>query len=312
MPSKFIPPCQPTPSAEPPAGPNWLHEVKWDGYRAQAHLSAGKATIYTRNGNDWSRQFAPIAAAVAQLKARSAILDGEAVVLDKDGKSDFGALRGELDGKSSRLRFCVFDLVELDGRDLRPLPLLERRKRLGKLLQGAPPTLIEVEALEVDGPAMLDAARRLRLEGIVSKEASAPYRSGRSAAWFKTKCKLSDTFTVLGFADEAESRPPRVGALYVGRRDGERIVYAGKIQIGLTLAEAVEMRALLQPLARPEAPPGVGRKPRSTWILPKLQAEVSYSNVTADGMLRHGILQGLRHDLSAAGPASCRTTRRGR
>jgi len=112
------------------------HEVKWDGYRAQAHLRDGKAVVFSRNGNDWSEEFAPIAAAVAHLKACSAILDGEAVVLDKDGRSDFGALRAELNGKSRRLRYCVFDLLELDGTDLRPLPLAERRAHRSHLRVG--------------------------------------------------------------------------------------------------------------------------------------------------------------------------------
>ena len=113
MPFRFIEPCHPKTSDSPPTGDGWLHEIKWDGYRAQAHARAGEARIYTRNGNDWTRQFAPIARAVAQLAARSAIMDGEAVVLNEDGRSDFGALRGELDGKSSRLRYVVFDLLHL-------------------------------------------------------------------------------------------------------------------------------------------------------------------------------------------------------
>jgi bifunctional non-homologous end joining protein LigD len=153
MPVKFIPPCHPTTSAKPPSGAGWLHEIKWDGYRVQAHLRDGKATIYTRRGHDWTVRFASIAAAMAKLKARSAILDGEAVVLDKAGKSDFQALRGDL--SRARLRYCVFDLLELDGTDLRPVPLVERRKLLGKLLKGAPATLIEVESMDADGTAFL-------------------------------------------------------------------------------------------------------------------------------------------------------------
>jgi ATP-dependent DNA ligase len=124
-----------------------------------------------------------------------------------------------------------------------PLPLLEHRKRLGKVVRGAGGTLIEVEALEADGAAFLEAARKLGLEGIVSKKASSTHRSGRQAAWVKIKCKLSDTFAGIGFAGEAGSRPPRGRALYVGRRDGDRIVYAGKIQVGLPLDEACQARA---------------------------------------------------------------------
>ena len=115
MPLSFIPPCHPTPAAKPPTGSGWVHEVKWDGYRAQAHLAAGRAVVYSRGGHDWTRQFAPIAAALGKLKAKSAIFDGEAVVLDKDGKADFQALRGELGSQSARLRFCAFDLLELDA-----------------------------------------------------------------------------------------------------------------------------------------------------------------------------------------------------
>src|SRR5262245_44395050 len=135
MPSKFIPPCHPTPASKPPTGSGWLHEVKWDGYRAQAHLADGTATVYSRNGHDWTRQFAPIAIALGKLKAKSAILDGEAVVLDKDGKADFHALRGALGPHSGRLRFCAFDLLALDGVDLRPLSLGERKARLATLLR---------------------------------------------------------------------------------------------------------------------------------------------------------------------------------
>jgi bifunctional non-homologous end joining protein LigD len=240
-------------------------------------------------------QFAPIAAALAKLKARNAILDGEAVVLDEQGKADFGALRGELTGGSARLRFYAFDPLELDGADLRPMPLAERKRRLGKLLRGAPAALIEVEALEVDGPSFFEAARKLGLEGIVSKRASAPYRSGRHAAWVKVKCKLGDSFPVIGFAEETGARTPRVGALYVGRRERGRIVYAGKVQIGISLEEATELRRILEPFIR--AKPAAKRK--VTWLRPEIEAEVAYSNVTAGGMLRHGMLKGLRYDLQS-------------
>jgi bifunctional non-homologous end joining protein LigD len=273
MPTNFIEPCHPTSAERPPAGPGWLHEVKWDGYRAQAHLRDGKAIIYTRNGQDWTRQFATIAAAVAKLRAKRAVLDGELIVLDKDGKADFQALRGAMDGRSSRLRLCAFDLLELDGVDLRPMPLAERKKRLGKLLRDAPSALMNVEALDAGGGDVFAAAPKLGLEGIVSKRASAPYRSGRSSIWVKVKCKRSDTFTVIAFADETGSHPPRVEALYVGRPKGRQIVYAGNIQVGLPLKAAAEMRTLLEPLIRP----GKGVRRKVTRLEPKLEAEVSYS-----------------------------------
>ncbi len=168
---------------------------------------------------------------------------------------------------------------------------------LSKLLREGLRTFIEVEAMEADGAAFFEAARKLGLEGIVSKRASSPYRSGRQSSWVKVKCKLSDTFTVIGFADEAGSRPPRVGALYVGRRDGDRLAYAGKIQIGLTLDQAAELRATLREFAQAKAPVShPPRRPKAVWLLRHLQAEVAYSNVTAESMLRHGVLKGLRYD----------------
>jgi bifunctional non-homologous end joining protein LigD len=182
-------------------------------------------------------------------------------------------------------------MLELDGIDLRPLPLIERRNRLGKLLCGAPATLIEVEAPH-RAPFSSKPLASWYWRASVSKRASSGFRSGRQNAWVKVKCRLSDTFTVISFAEEAGSRPPRVGALYVGRRDGDRLLYAGKIQTGLT------PRAALEPLMKATLSNPV-RKPKAILLKPKLQAEVARSNVTADGMLRHGTLKGLRHDLKA-------------
>lgn len=141
-PSTFIEPLLLAEQEKPPDGSGWVHEIKWDGYRVQAHLANGKATIYTRRGHDWTRQFQPIADTVAHLPARSAIIDGEAVVLSETGIADFHELRRELDGRSSRLRLQAFDLLAIDGEDLRPLPLLERKARLEKLLAGARAALV--------------------------------------------------------------------------------------------------------------------------------------------------------------------------
>lgn len=160
-----------------------MHEIKWDGYRVQAHLADGKVTIYTRRGNDWTRQFRPIADAVSKLSAKRAIIDGEAVVLGANGVADFHELRRELDGRSRRLRLQAFDLLAIAGGDLRPLPLLDRKARLEKLLAGAPPSIAYVDHMTGDSARILAHACRMGIEGIVSKRADSPYRSGRTTAW---------------------------------------------------------------------------------------------------------------------------------
>ena len=189
----FIEPCCPTPRKEPPAGDGWLHEIKHDGYRAQAHLDAG-TRIFTRRGNDWAARMPTISAAVRALPVKSVILDGELVAVDAKGQPVFYELPAAVAARPSRvtarLIYYAFDLLYLDGYDLRAAPLIERKRLLEALLDNARGLqLIKyVESLEADGAVVLEHVCKLDLEGIVSKRADAPYRSGKRPEWIKTKC----------------------------------------------------------------------------------------------------------------------------
>src|SRR3954466_6865848 len=174
----YIPELDPEDADAPPAGPGWVHEVKWDGFRAQAHLRNGKVKTYSRSGLDWTREFDTISEAVAKLPAKSAVLDGEAVVLGKHGKPDFQDLRRNLGKHSADLQYFVFDLLELNGQDLRDRPLVERKAMLQKLLANAPKKIRYVEYFENDPREVIAAACKHGLEGIVSKKADSPYRPG--------------------------------------------------------------------------------------------------------------------------------------
>src|SRR5436853_13832 len=184
----YIEPCDPSLRERAPQGSEWRYEIKGDGYRAQLHLHDDAAKVYSRTGLDWTEQFSSIASAARELKAHSVIMDGEAVVYGANGVPDFQQLRRELGKrKSPRVRYHAFDLLYLDGYDLRAAPYLERKRLLQRLLDGAPETFMFVEGLEADGAQIFNAACKLGVEGIVAKLADAPYRSGRQDSWIKLK-----------------------------------------------------------------------------------------------------------------------------
>src|SRR3954468_798955 len=297
----FIEPCDPTLHERAPTGSDWVYEIKTDGYRAQVHIRDRRATVYSRSGYDWTEEFAPIAKAASQLKVRDAIIDGEATVLGNTGLPDFQALRRELGNREpAKLLLHAFDLLYLNGRDLRRTPLLERKQALKGLLQGAPPTLVYVDFLEDDGTHVFEHACRMGLEGIVAKRVNAPYRSGRQDSWIKLKCTKSDTFPIVAFVEKLGARPRKIASLYVGRWDGDRLVYAGKARSGYTEAVARELRERLDPLIRKTTPLSVPvKKPKATWVEPEVDAEIEYSAVTDDGLLRAAVFKGLRDDLAA-------------
>jgi bifunctional non-homologous end joining protein LigD len=278
-----------------------VYEIKTDGYRAQVHIRNRRVTIYSRTGYDWTEQFGPIAKAASKLKVREAIIDGEATVLGNTGLPDFQALRRELGNrKSSRLLLHAFDLLYLNGRDLRRAPLVERKQALKRLLEGAPHSLAYVDFLEADGTRVFEQACRMGLEGIVAKRVDMPYRSGRQDSWIKLKCTKSDTYPIVAFVEKLGARPRKIASLYVGRWEGDRLVYAGKARSGYTEAVARELRERLDPLIRRTSPLSVPvKKPKATWVEPKVDAEIEYSAVTDDGLLRAAVFKGLRDDLAA-------------
>ena len=199
----FIEPCDPTLHERAPVGSDWMYEIKTDGYRAQVHIRDAKVTVYSRSGYDWTKQFGAIAKAAGKLKVRDAIIDGEATVLGDTGLPDFQALRRELGNPASpRLLYHAFDLLYLNGADLRSVPLLDRKRALKSLLHKAPNSLVYVDFLEADGARMFEHACRMGLEGVVAKRGDAPYRSGRQESWVKLKCVKSDTFPIVAFVEK--------------------------------------------------------------------------------------------------------------
>src|SRR4051812_22977002 len=188
----FIAPCDPVQHETPPAEAGWLYEIKVDGYRAQLHVRHGNVRVYSRRGLDWTAQFSTIAQAAAALTGHDLVIDGEAVVYGAAGLPDFQQLRRELgEHKSGRLVYHAFDLLYLDGYDLRGVAYVERKRRLEALLGEAPKTFIYVEYLEADGRRVVAQGCKMGLEGVVAKRADAPYRSGRSETWVKVKCVKS-------------------------------------------------------------------------------------------------------------------------
>jgi bifunctional non-homologous end joining protein LigD len=279
-----------------PSGPEWLHEIKYDGYRVQMHVTGGNARIFTRNGYDWTERFSSIARAAAALAVREVVLDGEAVVLDEHRMPDMARLRSSISaGRGERFVCFAFDLLYLDGFDLRPAQLTARKQLLAALLIGSPNALRFSEHLEGDGPDILAQVCSMGLEGIVSKQREAPYRSGRTETWIKAKCKLRRTFPIVAFVEKLGASPRKVASLYVGRWDGERLLYAGKVGTGYTEMIARDLRERLDPYIRKESPlslPVV--KPKATWVEPVLEAEVDFTTETADGLLREAVFKGVR------------------
>ena len=297
----FVEPCDPSLQERAPTSEGWVYEIKTDGYRAQVHIRNRRVTIYSRSGYDWTEQFAPIAKAASKLKVREAIIDGEATVLGDTGLPDFQALRRELGNReSSRLVLHAFDLLYLNGCDLRRAPLLERKQALKRLLQAAPPSLVYVDFLEADGTRVFEQACRMGLEGIVAKRVDAPYRSGRQDSWIKLKCVKSNTFPIIAFVEKLGARPRKIASLYVGRWEADRLVYAGKARSGYTETVSRELRERLDPLIRKTSPLAVPvKKPKAIWVEPKVDAEIEYSAITDDGLLRAAVFKGLRDDLAA-------------
>lgn len=288
----------------PPAGPEWLHEQKFDGYRILAVLDRGAVQLLSRRFKDWTAAFPTVAAAIARLPARHAVLDGEVAAVLPDGRTSFQALQNARDG--ANIAYFAFDLLALSGDDLTPLPLEQRKARLEQLVapaRGEPGVIRYSDHVSGGGEAFFALACRRGLEGIVSKRRDKPYLPGRGMTWVKTKCLQRQELVIGGFTDPEGSRPG-IGALLVGYYAGPRLAYAGKVGTGYSHAMLLELRDRLAALERstsafsPEPPrawTGGGRH----WVAPELVAEVAFSEWTDDGRLRHPSFQGLRLDKPA-------------
>jgi len=286
---------------QPADGPEWLHELKYDGYRIGCAIERGRATLISRNGNDWTARFREIAKAAAALRVKSALLDGEVCMVLPDGRTSFQALQNAFSGGSRQgLVYFVFDLLYLDGRNLMPEPLDARKTALARVIGKRTRGRIRYAGhIEGRGRAAFEHACRLGLEGIVSKRRDQPYQPGKRGGWVKTKCVKRQEFVVGGFTDPEGSRQG-IGALLVGYYDGDRLVFAGKVGTGFSVSVARDLRARLEKIETPDCPftpcpPGwLGR--HAHWVKPRLVAEVTFTEWTGDAHIRHPSFQGLRAD----------------
>ncbi len=280
-----------------PIGPDWIYEIKWDGYRIAVHIDNGKVRILTRGGHDWTHRFPAIAQAALRLGVGTAILDGEAVVLDERGRSDFNRLQESLGGRGGKANsgatvMYAFDLLYFDGRDIRTLELTARRYFLKTLLKGEQVGAIRMsESIDGDGDAIFNAASEHGLEGIVAKYKDAPYRSGRLGEWIKIKCVQREGFAIVGYQPSMAG----IGCLFLAAKRGDDLVYVGTVGTGFTAKVARELRATLDRMKRKT--PAIaysGTRTNVAWVRPTLVADVEYRAWTGAGKLRHAAYKGLR------------------
>lgn len=297
-------------AAAAPGGGDWVVENKFDGYRLLVRLSAGKARLFTRQGNDWTARLPGLAAQIEALGIARAWLDGEIVVMNAAGVPDFSRLQAAIDGPGRDDIVCyLFDLPYLGDRDLRQVPLRSRRAVLQNLLQGHDGARLRFsEAFPADAAQVLAAACRLGLEGVMLKRAEAPYASGRSDSWLKLKCQRRQEFVILGFTDRSNARG-EVGALLLGYHDADGgLRHAGAVGTGWSSAQGRELHRRLVALetdrpavAPPAAPQRRAGRARAVqrWVKPELVAEVAFGDWTPDGHIRHASFRGLREDKPA-------------
>ena len=285
-----------------PEGDDWLHEIKYDGYRTLCRVERGRARMITRSGQDWTARFAEIAEAVADLPSKQALLDGEVAVVLPDGSTSFQALQNQLrqDGRGT-LAYFVFDLLYLEGFDLTGAPLEKRKEALQRLTAGAPGGIVRYSDHIVGrGERFHAEACRRGLEGIISKRSGSRYVPGRSSAWLKAKCASRQEFVIGGYTEPQGSRAG-LGALLLGTlENGDGLRYRGRVGTGFSRETLADLRRRLQPLETnrsPFAPPAP--HPRSAhWVRPRLVAEVAFGSWTDDGLLRHPSFVALREDKS--------------
>ena len=287
-----------------PDGKGWLHEVKFDGYRIIGRKVGSEVTLFSRSGLDWTVRFPAVARALAKLPCRDALVDGEVAFVLPSGITDFKSLQEHIDSPHPAIRYFLFDLLELDGKDWRRTPLLERKARLAELLSGKtiPPRLIYSDHVQGSGRAFLASACASGLEGVVSKRANAPYRSGRSKAWLKIKCGARAEFVIGGYSRSSVKGRP-FSSLLLGTFQDGAFNYAGKVGTGFGEADSGELAKRFKPLERKTSPFVVVPAPErrgTVWLEPRLVAEIAYTEWTRDGRLRHPSFQGLREDKRAA------------
>jgi len=306
LPQSFAPQL-PTLVKSPPTGRQWVHEIKYDGYRIGTRIERGDVKLITRNSNDWTATFPDLVVAVKELSLHQALIDGEVAVVLPNGVTSFQALQGVLkQHERSRLVYFVFDLLHLDGRELSGLPLEERKAILARLVSEVPSANAIVRYslhFEGDGAEVLREACRMGLEGIVSKHRDLPHQPGRSRNWLKTKCVKRQEFVIGGFTEPEGSRAG-IGALLVGINEDRHLRFSGKVGTGFTSDVLTELRRRLDRLEQQECPfspkPAGALGRMAHWVKPELVAEVAFTEWTEDGKIRHPSFQGLRDDKPAS------------
>jgi DNA ligase D-like protein (predicted ligase) len=303
----FVPPQRTQPVEKPPSGPQWLHEIKLDGYRMAARIDKGHAQLLTRTGLDWTGKYSSTIAALANLNVKTAYLDGELCGVDDAGLPSFAHTQAATDGQRGvRLVYYAFDLLHLDGWDVSDLQLIERKTLLEPLLVDKPGLQFNGHDTG-DGELILKHAGQLGFEGVVSKTVDAPYAPGNRGLWRKAKWLNRQEFVIVGWSDP-EGLRPYLGALLLGYySDDGKLIYAGRVGTGMSDRVLADLRRRLNPLAR-KTPPLNVLPPRKSrfgsplilsrvhWVEPKLVAEITYLTWTADNLLRHTVYEGLRED----------------
>jgi bifunctional non-homologous end joining protein LigD len=295
-----IEPCLALSKSKPPHGDDWSYEIKWDGYRLAVHIEPSGVRIITRGDHDWTHRFPAIAEAAARLGPTTMILDGEAVVLDEQGRSDFGLLQRSL-GASGRGQgklpsrdsiFYAFDLLYLDGHDLRGTEYRVRRHLLEDALPAEGDVIRLSEEIDADPEDFIEHACRLGLEGIVAKHRDRPYRPGRTGDWLKIKCSQSDSFVIIGY-EPSTAVPGAIASLLLAARWRDTYVYVGSVGTGFKHDEARQLRKTLDRLKARTPPVRVPGK-NLVLTIPTLIAEIEYRAWTHEGKLRHASYKGLR------------------
>ncbi len=286
----------------PPQGDEWLHEIKFDGYRIIAVSHGGKVRLFTRNKLDWTKRYQRIANALSSMELGEAVLDGELVALDAKGEASFSRMQAAAEDASIKLVYYVFDLMNDGGYDIRALPLAERKARLARLIGDATESVRYSDHIMGDGDQVAASACSMRLEGVISKRADSKYSSGRSPMWIKSKCIGEDEFVIGGYRlSDKQGRAFR--SLLLGEFDGKRLIYRGRVGTGFNDDTFRTLMPRLKKLERETSPfaetPAEARR-NAVWVEPRIVAQIAYLETTPDGHLRHPSYLGLREDKQAA------------
>lgn len=284
-----------------PMGDEWLHELKFDGYRMVVHLKPGSVRFISRNGKDWTEKFGNLAKVLKTLPVKNAILDGEVVVVDKVGRSSFQRLQQSMGAGTATFVYQIFDVIYLDGYSLTRTPLLERKLVLEKLLDGdkSKGQLRYSDHVVGNGEQFFQQACGYGIEGIVSKLADAPYESTRTKSWLKVKCNQRQEFVIAGYTPSKKAFPG-FGSLILGVYDKGKLVYSGRVGTGFSIKQRLEIQAKLDRISQKSMP--FASKPNDPglrdahWAKPQMVAEVEFTEWTDDGAIRHPSFKGLRAD----------------